>query len=156
MIERYPLGTEVRAATSLAPDAPVITGIVRGYVLAKDRATGEMLGGDAILHTDHGTVSVPVAAIRSRVSPPPSRWERRVFWLGLVVMLALTIWALVHINHVARAATLWTWGTYLPIATDACPSVPSVGFCPASVPSQPTPTITPTPEPIVGPPGCDL
>lgn len=66
-------------------------------------------------------------------------------WFVLIVVL-LTALAFVRINEVVRAATLGAWGSYLPVATEACPSVPSVSFCPAPV-FEPTPT----PEPIVGP-----
>jgi len=151
-LERYPLGTHVHAAVSLDPDARIVEGIIRGYVLRKDRVTGELGGGEALLRTDDGTIAVPIAAIRGSISAVPARWERWVLWAVIVVGLVVTLWAMGRINGVARAATMWAWRSYVPVAADACPSVPIVGFCPA--PSfGPTPTITPTPEPIVVPGG---
>ena len=74
MAARYPLGTDVRAATSLAHNAPIAVGTMRGYSFAKDRITGEGIAGKALLRTDNSPMAVPVVALKGRIATaPPAR-----------------------------------------------------------------------------------
>lgn len=82
--------------------------------------------------------------------------SRTMLYCFIAVAALLTALAFVRINGVVRAATVGTWGTYVPVATEACPSVPSVGFCPPILPEQSPRTITPSREPVVVPPGGDV